>query len=244
MPPKTRITLLFWWLLLWWIPSASAEAGTAPTLLPTQFTSVYTLKKGPITVGETTRSLRPLDDGRFIFESVTRPTGIARLLTNGQVVEHSEWRLHQYAIQPLHYSYFNSGSKKNRDVHLKFDWTTDTVTNTITGEPWKMPLQEGALDKLVYQLQIMLDLARNKTSLHYTIADGGKLKTYQVEILGTETITTPLGKFETVRVRRVHGKRKTTLWCAQRLHYLPVRIEHRKANESPVTATLKSIRGM
>jgi hypothetical protein len=239
-----RINLLLSWLLLWWMSPVPADADIAPALLPTQFTSVYTLKKGSITVGETTRSLRPLDDGRFVFESVTRPVGIARLLTSGQVVEHSEWRLRQYTIQPLHYSYFNSSSKKNRDERLEFDWTTRTITDTISGEPWQMPLQEGALDKLVYQLQIMLDLARNKTSLHYTIAGSGKLKTYEIEILGTETITTPLGKFETVRVRRVHGKRRTTLWCARRLRYLPVRIEHRKAGESPVTATLKSIRGI
>lgn len=210
------------------------------------FSAVYEVKKGSFTIGETKRTLSLQGDNHYLFESITRPAGFGRLLTSGQVIERSEWRFRpqDHLIQPLTYTYFNSGSEKNRDAHLTFDWQTHTVTNTINGQPWKMPLVDGTQDKLVYQLRVMADLLNGNRQLNYPVADGGKLKTYQLQIVGKETIRTDLGLFETLRIRRVHGKRVTTLWCAKQLSYLPVRIEQRKGNDSPIKAILTSVKGL
>ncbi|MCK4587906.1 MAG: DUF3108 domain-containing protein, partial [Gammaproteobacteria bacterium] len=76
------------------------------------------------------------------------------------------------------------------------------------------------------------------------VADGGKLKSYDAVIQKTETIETPAGEFETIRVNRDDGKRVTTLWCAPDLNYLPVRIEHYKKGDTKVNAYLVKVKGL
>ncbi len=213
------------------------------TSLPQQFTAVYAVKTSGMTIGETKRVLS--HDGKYYqFESITRPKGIARLLTSGQVVERSLWSFFHGQPRPEHYTFLNSGSKKNRNVQLDFDWDKNRVINTINGEPWSMPLEHGTQDKLLYQLRIMQDLPTSKTTLRYPVADGGKLKYYDIEIIGKERIRTKLGIFDTIRLHRTKGSRKTTLWCAEQLGYLPVRIEQQKNDDSPVIATLTSVSGI
>ncbi len=211
---------------------------------PSRFTAIYDVKKGPIIIGETRRSLSPDGPNAFVFESVTRPTGVTRLLRSGQVVERSRWTWHGRHLRPLEYTWFSQGGKKPRTLQLKFDWSQRKLTNTVNGAPWQMPLRDDlTTDKLLFQLRLMHDLPSTQRWLHYPVADGGKLKTYNLEILGEETIRIPSGTYETVRVRRSNGPLQTTFWCAQKLGYLPVRIERRKADGSTVNAVLRSVRG-
>ncbi len=220
----------------------SISSGFAAPL-PQQFSAVYTVKKSGMTIGETKRTLNH-NGTQYQFESITRPKGIAKLFTSGQVVERSLWNFHQNQPRPEQYTFFNSGGKKKRNVQIDFDWTKKQVVNTVNGQPWSMPLEYDTQDKLLYQLRIMQDLPTDQPMLHYPIADGGKLKYYDIEVVGKERIRTKLGVFDTVRLRHVKGSRKTTMWCAQQLGYLPVRIEQQKGNNSPVTATLKSVTGI
>jgi hypothetical protein len=223
--------------------------------LPQQFTAVYAVKKSGLTIGETKRVLSRLPgqageqgveqiNAQFQFESITRPRGIARLFTDGQVVERSLWNFHQNQPRPEKYTFFNSGGKKKRNVQLDFDWQKNRVINTINGEPWSMALEYGTQDKLLYQLRIMQDLPTTGTSLRYPVADGGKLKYYEIDIVGKERIRTELGVFDAFRLRHTKGSRKTTMWCAEQLGYLPVRIEQQKNDNSPVIATLTSVSGI
>lgn len=211
--------------------------------LPEQFTATYDVKKSGITIGETKRTLSREND-QYLFESITRPTGIAKLFTSGQVVERSHWQVFQNKPRPMKYTFFNSGGKKKRNVRIDFDWDNNQVINIINNEPWSMPLEHGTSDKLLYQLRIMQDLPTTGTSLRYPVADGGRLKYYDIEVIGKERIRTPLGKFETVRLRYIKGSRTTTMWCAEELGYLPVRIEQRKNDDSPVVAVLSSLTGI
>ncbi|HEC19798.1 MAG TPA: DUF3108 domain-containing protein [Gammaproteobacteria bacterium] len=235
--PHRNLSFLLCILLL----SLGGLASAVP--LPQQFTAVYAVKKNGLTIGETKRTLRRNGD-YFQFESITRPKGVARLFTSGQVVERSLWDFFQGLPRPLKYTYFNSGRKKKRNVQLDFDWQKRQVINTINGEPWKMPLEYGTQDKLLYQLRIMQDLPTDQPRLRYPIADGGKLKYYDIEVMGTERIRTELGVFDAVRLRYIKGSRKTTMWCARQLSYLPVRIEQQKNNDSPVRAILTSVTGI
>lgn len=209
---------------------------------PEQFSASYDVKKAGITIGETRRVLSR-ENGQYLFESITRPVGIATLFTNGQVVERSLWQFFQGQPRPMQYTFFNSGSKKKRNIQLDFDWEKNQVINIINNKPWTMPLEHGTSDKLLYQLRIMQDLATASGSLRYPVADGGKLKYYDIKILGRERIRTPLGTFEAVRLQHTKKGRQTTMWCAQELDYLPVRIEQRKNNDSPVVAVLTSVSG-
>jgi len=218
-----------------------AFAWSAP--FPTPFTAQYQVTKGVMSVGSTTRTLHDKGNGNFVFESVTKPGGIAKLFTRGMVVERSYWHWQENNFIPNKYTYQNSSDQK-RDVKLIFDWQALEVTNIINGDPWTMALEENALDKLLYQLAIMYDLSNGKNSLVYKVADGGTMKTYDVAINGTERLSTDMGVFDTVKVVVTKNNRQTTLWCAEKLQFLPVRIEQRKEDDGPITANLIELEGI
>ncbi|WP_455223529.1 DUF3108 domain-containing protein [Kaarinaea lacus] len=210
---------------------------------PTPFTAQYQVTKGVMSVGSTTRILHDKGNGNFVFESVTKPGGIAKLFTRGKVVERSYWRWQENNLVPHEYTYQNSSDQK-RDVKLIFNWQEFEVTNIINGDPWTMDLEENTLDKLLYQLAIMYDLSNGKESLIYKVADGGTMKVYDVVIGGKERLSMDIGVFDTIKVVITKNNRQITLWCAEKLQYLPVRIEQRKKDDGPVTANLIELKGI
>ena len=131
-------------------------------------------------------------------------------------------------LQPQHYEYHRTGLGRDRHAKLSFDWPALTVTNDVQDKAWKMALPAQAQDKLSYQLQLRHDLINQRTDMQYEVADGGKLKTYGFELLGHEVLSTPLGAFNTVKVKRfrAHSDRQTIIWLAQDWDHLIIRIQH------------------
>ena len=212
--------------------------------LPTQFTAYYEVIKSGITVGETKRSVYPLSEDTFIFRSETNPRGIASWLSSARVVEKSIWKFTNNEIRPLEYSYKNTSGDKIRHVKLLFDWAKMRVTNIINGDPWHMALVPGLQDKLLYQLQMMQDLASGANQLKYSVADGGRIKEYSLEILGNEPLEISLGRFATTKLKRSTDTRTTIWWCAEELRFLPIKIQQEKINGSRVTAVLYKLEGL
>ncbi len=114
----------------------------------------------------------------------------------------------------------------------------------MIGDRWEVPLEEGTVDKLLYQLVIMKTLQQGKQDFSFKIADNGKIKVYTPTYLGKESIETSLGVLETVKYERIASdkERSTALWLAPSLHYLPIQIEHDEKGDL-FTLLLKSIDG-
>ena len=219
-----------------------ARQAIRPGTRPTPFTAKYKVTKGIMSVGSTKRVLKSEGNGFYVFESVTKPGGIAKLFTSGEVIEHSYWRYQNNKLVPHEYKYTNSGDQK-RNVKLEFDWDNYKVTNIINGDPWTMDIEEQTLDKLIYQLAIMYDLSNGKDKLLYQVADGGKMKTYDIKIEGEERLVTELGTFNTLKIVRATENRTTIMWCAREIQYLPAKIEQKKKDGS-VTAVLVDLTGI
>jgi hypothetical protein len=228
------------WLVLFYVGLWQGQNALAE---PTTFTAKYDVSKGIMAVGSTVRTLRHKGNGQYIFESVTKPGGIARLFTSGQVVERSQWQWQNNRLIPHEYVYVNSGDQK-RNVKLIFDWDENEVTNIINGDPWTMELESETLDKLIYQLAIMYDLEEGHKNLVYRVADGGTMKTYDMKIKGEERLVMDLGVFNTVKVVRHTKNREITMWCARELRFLPVKIQQRRPDDGAVTAELVEISGI
>ena len=229
------------------IPSVTTAESTT---VANEFTAHYESTKNFIT-GHTTVSLKKNND-KYHYKTITTVTGIMSLFSNSTITESSHWQFIKNKIRPDQYLYQRTGSKK-RKVELSFDWDKFMVTNNINSDPWRMQIKPETLDKFIYQLAMMRDLQnlisanknanKNKKSLTYSIADGGKLKTYNIKILGKENIKTKLGSFDIIKVSRTNGKRTTTLWCAEKLGYLPVRINQKKNDGSDYTANIIALEG-
>ena len=225
--------------------AASAGTPAGAGSLPERFAASFVLSANGLDIGHTRWRLSPLGAGRYVYESHSEAVGMAKLLRNERIDERSEWNFSNGGVRPLHYRYLRSGGKRVRQVDVRFDWSDQRVRNTLNGESWSMPVADGTLDKLVYLLALMQDLADGMHETRYAVADGGKVKTYMLRVLRRESVETVLGALDTTVVerRREGNDRVTLVWCASALHYLPVRIEHRE-EEGTVHLNLSSLEGI
>ncbi len=220
-----------------------AGLGNAAAL-PEQFTAHYEVSHRGLTLGEATVEYQQFDGNRYRYDSVSRTVGLAKLFYNATIRERSEGVITEEGFKPERYTYKRTG-KDPRQALLVFDWGAGRVINDVAGSAWRMAVPTDAMDRMVSQLQLMHDLAaRQFKDLVYTIADGGELKTYQLEIVGGEDIQTPYGTFETLKINELRddNKRATVFWVAPELDYLAVRIEHRDRDDR-FFMNLKELKG-
>jgi hypothetical protein len=211
------------------------------------FSANYLVRFNGIQAAELKQTLETNEDGTRLYSSQMRAKGVFAYIKPDVITESSLWHLQNDQIQPLNYSYERTGGKKEKQLTMLFDWSAMTVHIDDKKQPWTLKLKPNTLDKLVYQIALMRDLNKNKQKLDYTIADGGKLKIYNIGMVGEETLKTTLGEIDTIkftRVKNVDSKRKTTLWCSPKLGYLPVQIEHVDKDGSTFTAVLRRLKGM
>ena len=217
----------------------------AEQILPSSFQAEFLLYTKGMKVARMERQYTQSKDGHYEYRSETETTGLISLFRNDLILEVTNWMLEGNDIKPLHYSYSHTRTKKERQVTIDFDWGKGQITNSINGESWNMPVRPGILDKLLYQFAIMRDLKQGKSPISYVIADGGKIKTYTFQLIGEERLETPLGEFHTLKLTRdkPNSRRKTTLWCARELDYLPVRVENIESDGMKTVAIINAYNG-
>ena len=235
------ITTLFFCCLF--MPSGAVHAES-DAVLPA-FEAEYSLYARNTKAARVVRSLTRLDDSGYEYRSETKTTGLVSLFKKVHIVETSRLLVQGRLLKPVYYSYKRSGDRKKRDVSIEFNWDSKKIKNTINGDFWHMPIEPAVMDKLLYQLAIMYDLQNGHSPGSYLIADGGGIKTYRFEKLGQETVDTPLGSFNTVKMLRHKpgSSRRSVFWCAPELDFLQVKVEHTEKDGSRTVAVLKSLRG-
>jgi hypothetical protein len=215
------------------------------------YSAKYQIEMNGLQAGELTQELETLTDGLHRFSSVTKAKGVVALFRRDTVKESSLWILSKQQTQPHQYLYQRSGGKKDKYLRMDFDWRKNSVHIDDKVHPWNLDIEEGTLEKHVYQVQLRLDLLKNpqQTNFNYSIADGGRIKHYEIERLEQETITTPLGQIATVKFKRQRDResdkdRETTLWCAPELNYLPVKLEHIEKDGTKFIAVIRRLDGI
>ncbi|WP_331345611.1 DUF3108 domain-containing protein [Cellvibrio sp. UBA7661] len=153
----------------------------------------------------------------------------------GSITEQSkmQWNPAQHTVSPLHYSYARRGVGKDRTAELSFDWNKKSVTNNVQKISWQMDIAQKVQDKLSYQIQMQQDLLNGSKSFSYQIADGGRLKEYKFIVECEEILDTPLGKVNTIKVKRSreNDERVTYAWLAKDWNYLLVRLQQEEKGD-------------
>lgn len=213
---------------------------------PTPFEADYIIRVKGTKIARMTRHFSRLESGMYQYRSETRTMGLISLFRKDHIIETSNWHLDDQRLVPIDYYYDHSGGNRDRRVSIKFDWENSRITNSIDGSSWKMPTTPDILDKLLYQLALMYDLQAGKRSFNYTVADGGKTKVYNFEIIGEEIVATPLGDLNTIKLERhkPNSRRKSTLWCAKDLEYLPIKVENIEKDGKVTVAIINSLDGI
>jgi len=197
-------------------------------------------------VAEMHSSLTRLDNDNYIYRSETNSIGLAAIFYKLHVVEESQWYVHEKKLKPLNYSYDRIKKKKEKHKNNVFDWKNNQVHYVGDGTKSSFELQADMTDKLLYQINLMHDLKMGHIPTSYTVVDGAKIKTYQLNYLGDEIVDTPIGEFNTMKFsRRRPGKKEIiTLWCAKDLYYLPIKVESIDDDDATTIATIKQLTGL
>ena len=113
---------------------------------------------------------------------------------------------------------------------LKYDREAGVANYTTKKKKRQVTLETGYLNRLSYQVQLQRDLINQVSPLQYQVISRGRLKEYNFETQGEETLDTPLGKIKALKVKRIRedDERETLFWFAPEWNYLLVQLWQRE----------------
>jgi hypothetical protein len=206
-------------------PSAdAAEAALAP------FVAEYDVRYGRMAVGNSRTELsRAAQPGRWIFESRTTATGLARIIASGILKQHSTFDLEAAAPRPQSYLFDDGTDRTSHDVSLEFDWRSGRVHGTAEDEPVEVPVIPGLQDAASMQALVLARLRTGTEPGMVSMIEKDKIKYYRYTFLRRENLKTAIGELETVvyRSARDGSDRETISWHAPKLGFTLVQAEQR-----------------
>lgn len=182
----------------------------------------------------------------YHFKSYSMSVGLLAFQKDETRDEQSRGFIEKNFVKPEKYNFLQLlDNEIQRDVSITFDWGTNTAINNHRHQDsrWKMSIPARTMDKLSYQLALMLKLADHPNKqFSFNIADGGKVKEYQFKILGEERVYTSLGSYTTLKIEhlRYQKNKNITLWCAPELNFLPVKIVQQESGKPDIKSILIS----
>jgi hypothetical protein len=169
----------------------------------------------------------------WVYTSKSDPRGIGRMFSE-RPTQQSTLQVTAAGVRPLRYKADDGTSSKKRDADVQFDWEHNRATGFYEDTKVDMPLQPGIQDDLSVQIALMVDLLAGRTPDRFLLIDKSSVREYRYTRDGEESLTTPLGKIDTViyRSQKIGSPRVTRFWCAPSLGFIPLRVEQIKGDES------------
>lgn len=219
----------------------TATAWAAPDLLAPR-ENRYDVQWGSISLGVGTIELKSLGNNCYQYRSTTDPVALVRW-TYGAPSETSEFCVVDGDIRAQRFSYQNDKRRKD-NFSLEFDWKHNAVRLLSNGTLSQRPLPGLAYDRFVIREAVRLWVMRHpdpdsRPEAEFTMVDEDRVKTYRFAVTGRETVQSPAGTFETLRVERIDDPRKSyRYWIAPERDYIPVKIEHVKDGKTELRMAL------
>lgn len=190
---------------------------------------------------DTHTTLSAGESGRMEFRSVAKARGFARMFKRDPIIEYTQFEEVDGRFRPIEYQYqFNqSGSKRNS--WIKFNREDMVARSMYKTETVELEIGADHVDRTLELLVVRADLMAGRSLDKYPYIDRNTLREAAYEKLGTETIKTEAGEFETVKYRRqrVGSRRSAIIWFAPELEYLPVQMQHFNKGKASGTVILK-----
>ena len=180
----------------------------------TPHTATYTakIKKGNSINGEAVRELRQLKNGQWLYRFDV--DSMAATIKESLILEWDTIRVH-----PIKYDYELSGFFiKDRNRSINFDRKSNTASGSHKKQNWKITTPENVLDRLGYQLQLLIDISSGSKEVNYQIAHKGRIEPSLFRVLREEEVSTAIGHVNSVLIEKVRdkdNKRKTLLWFSK-----------------------------
>ena len=206
------------------------------------FTASYDVRANGLKVGTVLVTLTRENNGQFLYRQQSKTKGIAALFGTDKSDQSSRWVFHEGNIRVIEYRSHREGGDDDDNEHLIFDWDAKRVRNTGAGEHWDIEMPEGAIDRLVMQLDMLFDLRDGQTDMAYRIARQGRIKTYLFGVVGEEDIKLDNGTYRAIKVmRKEEDDDQSWVWSAPELDYFPIRFLKQKKSGLKTELSLRKL---
>lgn len=212
------------------------EASADQALTP--YAAEYKVKISVLS-GKLATELRRTESG-YNAVSTIRPAGIANVFMNGLIEESSWFSVSADGVVPDRYTSVDTLTKDQKAMNFRFDWQQNEVAGTIGDQNYVLPLDGRVHDRVSIQFELMLKLLNGSPADRYVMLNEEELRPIIVSNIGKKKVKVPFGSFDAVGIqhRTEDSSRLTTLWCVEKLGFLPVIIEQHKNGKLRVRAVL------
>lgn len=206
-------------------PAAAESAGeSSPRVdLPAAVRIRYAVTMGDngFVLGQTLQEFRQ-DGTRYTMRSTATTTGLASVFKPTNVVNLSEGEIVKGRLRPREY---RAERGKGKTDSARFNWEESRVA---LADGREFELQGATQDMLSVFFQLALMVPTDRAVISLPVVTGRKLEQYDFEVVGEETIDTPIGPRRTLhlRARRPEGRDSTEVWLSLEDSRLPVKIRH------------------
>ena len=245
---------------LFWSLATGATGAAGATELPAQLNLEYSFSYEGIELGRASKQLRREADGRYRHSVWVRPTGMARALTSVSWHEDGEFEVRGKELRPLRYKEIRKGDKRAYEHEAVFDYGKKKLT-FLNGD--SVPLAPGTQDQGSIVYSMMLDPLTQPGRRDVMVTDGDEIEPYQLVYVGTETLRTPLGRIDTIVIKRLSARQMERerecrakqraeedcpvddflVWIAPSKQYVAVKLQKRKKQQT-MTLVLRAIEGL
>ena len=194
-------------------PVAAEEGASANGLAVPPREAVYhaSVRGIPVRVG---LRLEQRDGGYYQYRSWAEPRGLLGFIRR-ELTETSLLHVQDGRVVPV--SYRKRDEFGDRHSAMRFDPQAGEVHIEYRGKEQTVAWEPGIYDLLSLRLALAHDLARGQLGQVYRVIDDrGRVEEVEVELGARETLDTPLGELETVRLeyRNQRRDRLFRLWIA------------------------------
>jgi len=121
------------------------------------------------------------------------------------------------------------GFGKRRNYDMQFSWSPPQVITESGDERWTYEIEQDTLDDLTLLLKARCTFATGDKEFRATSAYGKRLREHHMQVIGMETLDTPIGELDCLLVEKQRdedSERKTLFWVAPSLNYLLIKAKH------------------
>ncbi len=170
----------------------------------------------------------------YTLDSKSAPIGLARLFPIGPHDYHSSGQITERGLQPQRFTAKEMRRGVTLEAAAQFDWDKNQLQFGRNPEQKSAALPSGSQDFVSFMFQLSL-APPPPGRMQMPITNGRNFETYELEVLGEETLDSPMGSLRVLPVKRVSqpGSEGITVYLAVEYRYLPVRIVHFNRDGTP-----------
>ncbi len=223
---ETSVRTRFVTLILVHIALTSVADAAAGEFALQPYQAKYHVHSSGFRAGEIISTLRP-EGTDYIFETRGKSRGLATLFVPRQALEVSRFRVGEDGLIAL--SYFRDAGKSDPrdDTRAEFDWINGTVATVDKGRDAMLELAPGMIERHILPLAIGLGLRHGAAPQSLTLVERDRIKSFDITAQGNERIEFEGVVHDTMKFlqHREESDRRTTIWFAPDLGFVPVKFE-------------------